>query len=107
MPFIWTLSDYQIYEILGLEGSVASSIVKHYITELVSRRKCDLDWDSKSFVFIRENSKMHSNKLISHFLGKSKLKKISTPQYTPVLNPWEKLINSIKAKIKLMHSEGR
>ena len=49
--------DDQIYGILGVEGSVASNIVKHYITELVSRRKCDPMKDSKSFVFIWKNFK--------------------------------------------------
>ena len=107
MSFIWALSDDQIYGILGVEGSVTSNIVKHYIAELVSRRKCDPEKDSKPFVFIWDNSKVHSNELIINFLEKSKLRAINIPQYTPVLNPWEKLINAIKAKIKLMHSEGR
>ena len=80
------LSEDQIYGVLGVEGSVTSNIVKHYITELVSRRKCDPERDSKSFVFIWDNSKVHSNKLISNFLENSKLKTISIPQYTPVLN---------------------
>ena len=107
MSFIWALSDHQIYGILGVEGSVTSEIFKHYITELVSKRKCISGSTSKPFVFIWDNSRVHSNELINNFLANSKLRAISIPQYSPVLNPWEKLINSIKTKIKLMHSEGR
>ena len=107
MSLIWALSDHQIYGILGVEGSVTSEIFKHYITDLVFKRKCISGSTSKPFVFIWDNSRVHSNELINNFLANSKLRAISIPQYSPVLNPWEKLINSIKTKIKLMHSEVR
>ena len=42
---------------------------------------------SSPFVIIWDNAKVHSNKLIEDFLVKSKLRAISIPQYTPVLNP--------------------
>ena len=106
MSFICDLSEKKIYGILGVEGSITSDIIKHYITELVLNRKWDPDMSSSPFVIIWDNAKVHSNKLIEDFLVKSKLRAISIPQYTPVLNPREKLINSIKAKIKIMHSEG-
>ena len=107
MSFIWALSDYQIYGILGVEGSITSEVFKHYIIELVSKRKCTPRRASEPFVFIWDNSRVHSNELINSFLVKSRLRAISIQQYSPVLNPWEKLINSIKSKIKIMHSEGR
>ena len=107
MSFIWALLDNQIYGLIGVEGSVTSDIVKHYVVELVSKRNRESDMTSKPFVIIWDNAKVHSNELIANFLVKSKLRAISIPQYTPVLNPWEKLINAIKAKIKIMHSEGR
>ena len=106
MPFICDLSEKKIYGILGVEGSITSDIIKHYITELVLNRKWDPDMSSSPFVIIWDNAKVHSNKLIEDFLVKSKLRAISIPQYTLVLNPWENLINAIKAKIKIMHSEG-
>ena len=107
MSFICALSEKKIYGILGVEGSITSDIIKHYITELVLNRKLGPDMSSSSFVIIWDNAKVHSNKLIEDFLVKSKLRAISIPQYTPVLNPWEKSINAIKANIKIMHSEGR
>ena len=105
--FICALSEKKIYGILGVEGSITSDIIKHYITELVLNRKWDPDMSSSLFVIIWDNAKMYSNKLIEDFLVKSKLRAISIPQNIPVLNPWEKLINSIKVKIKIMHSKVR
>ena len=58
---------WSIYGILGVEGSVTSSIVKHYITELVSRRKCGPEIYSKPF-YVWNNLKVHSNKPNSNFL---------------------------------------
>ena len=107
MSFIWAISSHQVYGLLGVDGSVTSDIIKHYITELVLKRKWDPVMALMPFVIIWDNAKVHSNELIKSFLIRSKLRAISIPQYTPVLNPWEKLINTIKAKIKIMHSEGR
>ena len=96
MSFIWALSDNQIYGLIGVEGSVTSDIVKHYVVELVYKRNRESDMTSKPFVIIWDNAKVHSNELIENFLVKSKLRAISIQLYTPVLNQWEKLINAIK-----------
>ena len=93
MSFIWALSAYQIYGILGVEGSIISEVLKHYIIELVSKRKCTISPASEPFTFKRDNSRMHSNEIINSFLVKSRLMAISISQYNPVLDLWEKIIN--------------
>ena len=63
--------------------------------------------NDKSFIMVYDNAPVHSNKAVTNFVSKLKLRTLSIPKYCSILNPAEKLINWIKAKLKSFQSWGR
>jgi transposase len=52
------------------------------------------------YMFIFDNASIHVSKLAKSYLAENKIKAMTISPYSPWLNPTEKLIGAIKAKIR-------
>ena len=107
MSFVWGVSSKSVYGLMGAESTITSSELMFYIKTLSEKREDLVNHNNTDFIFVYDNARIHTSKAVQDFILKSKLRSISIPPYTPILNPCEKLINSIKMKLKRMHSWGR
>ena len=101
--FIWALSSKQVYGVIGSHNSITSEVFKLYVKELWEHRSGCGALKSTPFILMYENWKVHTSKVMREFIAKSKLRSISTPSYSPICNAAEKLINSIKQQVKILH----
>ena len=104
--FIWVLSNKQIYGIIGSQGSITSKLFKHYLKELWIHQNSCSTLKSTPFILIYDNAKMHRAEIVREFIANSKLRSICILSYSPICNAAEKLINSIKQHIKILHCQN-
>ena len=107
MSFIFAHSQVKVEGIIGTKSTFNQEKYKHFFSELVSNLKLNerLDW-SKVFI-VADNWVFHRTDLIKQFFTQAKLRRHFIPPYSPELNTWEKLINFIKSKVKMMVGEQR
>ena len=107
MSFIIAHSQVRVEGIIGTKSTFNQLKYKHFLGELASNLKLNerLDW-SKVFI-VADNWVFHRTNLIRQFLTQTKLRWLFIPPYSPELNAWEKLINFIKSKVKMMVGEQR
>ena len=104
--FVWKVSSKSVYGLMGAKSTIASSELMFYIKAL-SEKKEDLVNHTFRHFFVYDNARIHTSKAVQDFILESKLRLIRILPYTPILNLCEKLINSIKMKLKQMHSWWR
>ena len=107
MSFIIAHSQVKVEGIIGTKSTFNQAKYKHFLSELVLNLKLNerLDW-SKVFI-VADNWVFHRTDLIRQFFTQAKLRWLFIPPYSPELNAWEKLINFIKSKVKMMVGEQR
>ena len=102
MSFIIAHSQILVGGIIGTKSAFDQAKYKHFLSELISKIKWNkqLDW-SKVF-FVVDNCVFNQTNLIKQFITQAKLRWIFIPPYSSEINAWEKLINFIKSKVKMM-----
>ena len=96
MSFVWGVLSKSVYGLMSAESIKTSSELMLYIKTLSEKREDNNPY----FNFVYDNARIHTSKAVQDFILKSKLRSISIPPYTPILNTIEKLINSIKNESK-------
>ena len=107
MSFIVAHSQVRIEGIIVTSTTFNQAKYKHFLSELISNLKQNeqLGW-SRVFI-VADNWVFHRTDLIKQLLTQAKLWWFFIPPYSPEMNAWEKLINFIKSKVKMMVSEQR
>ena len=59
MTFVWALSQFKIYGLLGNLNSNTASVACHYISSLLSFRNADLNFKRKAFTLVCDNALIH------------------------------------------------
>ena len=107
MFFFWALSYKRVYGLMGKEDTNKSEIVKYYLKNLYEDLiRTDKNQANRTIV-IWDNAPVHSSNATTEFIKSAKLRVLTIPPYTPSLNPAEKLINSIKMKLKKLQADGK
>ena len=106
MSFIVGVSWNRVEGILAWTKSITTNIFIKFIKDLIQRFNSVEDSEALP-VFILDNSSVHVNSKSRKFMDESNIRWVSIPPYSPQLNAAEKLIASIKSKIKCCWIEGR
>ena len=107
MSFICGVSNRMVYGFLGSKSTITSSEIIWYIKELVNSRVKTEEQEDNKFIIVSDNAEVHTSEKVRDFIVQTKLRWLGIPAYWPILNPAEKLINSVKMKIKQLKSWGR
>ena len=107
ITFICGVSNISAYGLIGSLGSNRQVEMMHYLRQLCETHDEISGQDSKRFIIIYDNSNIHTGSDIKDFISESKLRTISIPPSTPMLNSCEKLISSVKSKLIMMQAEGK
>ena len=74
-------------------------------TSIHSNRR--LNDSNGSMVIVVDNARIHVSRKTSDYCSKAKIKLITICPFSPSLNPWEKLIGAIKAKIRARRHKNK
>ena len=107
MSFFVAFSVNRFYGIMGIEGTGTSQIFIHFLNNVLNKRKkLNLD-KTRPLVIVLDNASIHKTKEAIKFIIDSKIPMITIPPYEPSLNPVEKLIFSIKSKLRQKKHRGQ
>ena len=107
LNFIVAISTCGTYGLLWTESTGDSDFSINFITELWKWRNDNKNLKNKKFVFLMDNSSIHTSIQFCKFLKSAKLREITICPYSPHLNPAEKLIQSIKGKLKRIQAHDK
>ena len=107
MSFIAAVSETKIYGVTGVDGSANAEIVIHFLKELCEARSISVHNRQTPFIIWLDNAPFHTAAAVEDFAKKTNLKLLTITPYSPILNPWEKLIQILKRKLKVEHQKGR
>ena len=107
MSFFWALSHKRVYGLMGKEDTNTSYIVRHYLRSLNEDRIISDESQENRTIVVWDNAFVHSSSITTEFVKSANLRVLTIPPYTPCLNPAEKLINSIKMKLKKLQADGK
>ena len=99
MSFIVAISSQRVEGLLASTGSIISKSFWLFIKDVKDSNMHLNNWNKKT-CFIFDNSSLHRSQEFKKFINKNEVRWISIPPYTPQLNPAEKIIVVIKAKIR-------
>ena len=92
---------------MGNQGSNKSKEFKFYLRELIESRRADPELEKVQFIMMYDNAGIHTSNELEEFISKSRLRSVSIVQYSPMLNPCEKLIAAIKSNLRMLQSKGK
>ena len=99
MSFVVALSNKRVEELMASTTSIISKSFCLFIKDLNEEYK-SYDYQNNKICFIFNNCSLHRNKDFKQFANEHSVRWISIPQYTPQLNPADKIIAVIKSKIR-------
>ena len=102
MSFICSVSTKRVLGLMEVKESTTSDIIVIYLKRLFEELQKSNNNTYCECVVIWDNASVHSNSTVRAFIASSRLRVLSIPAITLVLNPAEKLINSIKMKIHII-----
>ena len=85
---------------MGTVSTFNQSKYTYFLKKLVMKLKYSHDVDYKKITIVADNFRFHLTNIINEFLKKWDILWIFIPLSSPEINPCEKLINMIKARIK-------
>ena len=92
---------------MGKEDTNTSYIVRHYLRSLYEDKIISDESQENRTIVVWDNAPVHSSNITTEFAKSANLRVLTIPPYTPCLNPAEKLINSIKMKLKKLQADGK
>ena len=107
MSFLKAFSSQRLYGWIRTKESFDSDMIIKFIQEICSARKLHFDVSDNKMIFIADNAPIHVSKKIQNFLNNRRMSMITILAYSPSLNPCEKIIGCIKAKIRSNMCSGR
>ena len=107
MSFIWAISSFKFYGIMGIEGTTTSQSVIKFLEKVWESRNKSKQLLHKKFIFVCDNASVNVSNDVSEFIARSGLRLLTIPPYLPSMNPAEKVISWIKSKLKLMQWESK
>ena len=107
MSFVVAHSQTRLEGIMGTKSTFNQIKYKIFLEELIGKLKATQNLDWSKLMIIAYNWVFHRTNLIKDFMIKNKLRCLFIPAYSPEINAWEKLINYIKSKVKILVSEQR
>ena len=87
MSFICSVSTKRVLGLMGVKESTTSDIIVIYLKRLFEELRKSNNNTNCEYVVIWDNASVHSNSTVCAFIASSRLRVISIPAYTPVLNP--------------------
>ena len=107
MSFMLGFSKKYFYGIMGTTGTGDSLMFINFINDLVLTRSEILNNNDSNFVLVMDNAAIYVSQRVSDYVKTANLSILTIAPYSPSLNPWEKLISSIKSKVKTQCGGGR
>ena len=107
MGFVISFSEEQIEGVMGFKTNINSSKLILFLTSVLERVKLLTSASHKRIAMVCDNWAYHKTEEVRNFLKKNQVLMIWIVPYSPFLNPWEHLIQGIKAKIKRDHNKRR
>ena len=107
MSFIVAFSQSRFYGIAGTEGTNDSIIFGKILIQLWNSFSDIGGFDADRSILVMDNASIHKTQYIQEIAVREKIQIITIAPYEPSLNPAEKLILSIKSKMKACCNRGR
>ena len=107
MSFLIAFSSQRFYGWIGTEEIFDSEKIIKFIQEILIARANHFNVEDSKMVFISDNAPIYVSKKVQKFLSDCKISMITILAYSPSLNPWEKVIGCIRAKIRSKMCFGR
>ena len=106
MSFVVAFSSRKFYGIIGTSETFNSIMFGYFINELVRIIKSEMDLDSRDWMLVMDNASIHKSLKIKSIIKGRRIRMMFITPYEPSLNPAEKLIMAIKAKLKVREFHG-
>ena len=107
MSFIVAFSRTKLYGIMGVQGTINSLIFGLFLKQLYDVINSNDPESNDRRVLVMDNASIHKSRHIHSLVKGKKARILTICPYEPSLNPAEKLILSIKSKIKTRQFQGR
>ena len=107
MSFIVAFSKTELYGIMGIKGTTNSLIFGLFLKQLYDLLNVSDPYNNERRVLVMDNASIHKSNHIKSLIKGKKARILTIHPYEPSLNPTEKLILSIKSKIKTRLYRGR
>ena len=99
MAFVVAISKSKIEGILASAGSIVSKSFWIFLGEMAEATKSE-DKSVEQTCFIFDNASLHHSKEFLKFSKERRIRCLTIPPYLPQLNPAEKIIAAIKARMR-------
>ena len=107
MSFLIAFSSQRFYDWIGTEETFDSDKIIKFIQEILIARENHFNVTDSKMILIADNAPIHVSKKVQKILSDIKISMITILAYSPSLNPWEKIIGCIRAKIRSKMYFGR
>ena len=105
--WIVALSNKGTYGLQCTDSTGDSNFMMKFISDLCIDRNQKLEMENQKFVFLMDNASVHKSDSMKSFLSSSNMRSITICPYSLHLNPAEKLIQAIKAKLKKHQAQNK
>ena len=107
MSFLIAFSSQRFYGWIVTEETYDSGKIIKFIQEILIARENHFNVTDSKMILIADNAPIHVSKKVQKILSYHKTSMITILAYSPSLNPWEKIVGCIRAKIRSKMCFGR
>lgn len=98
--FIAAISQAKVISTQILEGGVSSVVFENFVYHTLRHLRTSRDTKDKDIVLLMDNAVIHKHSIVLETARKFRVNVLFNAEYSPWLNPVEKLFDSLKRRVK-------